>query len=183
MDCKELKELFSVLVLYRMNMENLHWNCKGLDFDTTHKAVTTEYYEKINEDIDVVAEMLIRLGTNPMNYKEVFDYIESADNDYMIIESSEYYERPEVFKDCYVMLEDICKCLVAALDCECMQNTRNSGIKSTLESLLDSYDIQARYISTRRLGEGFATEDNTNNSTEETSSDEESEEDNDTEEE
>ena len=147
----ELNELFAVLVLYRMNFENLHWNSKGLGFDDAHKNISTEYYEKVNDDVDVVAEMLVRLGVNPMNYKEVFDCITNSSNDYMIVASNTLYSKKDVISMSQTLLTNICTAIVAVLDSDYMQETINAGMKSTLETLLDYYDLQARYINSRKL--------------------------------
>ena len=40
----KLIELNSVLRLYESNYRNLHWNSKGIDFNDSHKSITTEYY-------------------------------------------------------------------------------------------------------------------------------------------
>lgn len=147
----ELNELFAVLVLYRMNFENLHWNSKGLGFDDAHKNISTEYYEKVNDDVDVVAEMLVRLGVNPMNYREVFEYITNSSNDYMIVESNTLYSKKDVISMSQILLTNISNAIVAVLDSDYMQETINAGMKSTLETLLDYYDLQARYINSRKL--------------------------------
>jgi len=41
----------------------LHWSTTGLDFLPTHEALD-EYYEKINEDLDTLGEIVQRLNSN-----------------------------------------------------------------------------------------------------------------------
>ena len=150
MECNEMKELFAVMVLYRMNFENLHWNSIGEEFDNAHKEISTEYYEKINTDIDIVAEMLARMRINPMNYKEVWDFIEGGEKDYMLVSSSSTYMRDDIVQMSQRMLGDICKAIENAHECECMKDIKNMGIKSTLEAMYDYYDLQVRYINGRK---------------------------------
>lgn len=147
----KLKELFSVLVLYRSNFENLHWNATGENFDNGHKEISTDYYEMISGTIDTVAEMLARLGVNPPNYKEVMEDIEEMDDDFLLVESKELYNRTAIVGYADVMLNDIVKLLIKAWDSDEMKDPINVGIKSTLESLINDYDIQARYINKRKL--------------------------------
>lgn len=147
----KLKELFSVLVLYRSNFENLHWNTTGENFDNGHKEISTDYYEMISETIDTVAEMLARLEVNPPNYKEVMEVIEDADDDFLLVESKELYNRTAIVGYANIMLNDIVKLLIKAWDSDEMKDPINVGIKSTLESLINDYDIQARYINKRKI--------------------------------
>ena len=49
------------------------------------------------------------------------------------------------------MLGDIVVIIGNCLESEEMQATINAGIKSTLESMLEEFDIQYRYINKRRM--------------------------------
>ena len=49
------------------------------------------------------------------------------------------------------MLGDIVTAIGNCLESEEMKATINAGIKSTLESMLDEFDIQYRYINKRRM--------------------------------
>lgn len=147
----KLIELNSVLRLYESNYRNLHWNSKGIDFNDSHKSITTEYYEMISESIDEVAEFISRLGGNAPNYMEVCEILNKQEKRYMIINSSELYTRQQIVEVSDVMLNDICTLIAECLEESVMQETINAGIKSDLESMLSKYDLQARYINKRKL--------------------------------
>lgn len=147
----KFKELFCVLSLYHFNFRNLHWNSNGENFDNVHKEITTEYYEMIDGTIDTVGEMLTRLGINPCNYSETLEFIKNAEKNYMMVDSNKLYNRTDIVKMSDVMLNDIVTLMVEAWNSEEMKNPINVGIKSTLEALINDYDIQARYINKRKL--------------------------------
>ena len=149
----KLKELFCALCLYRSNFQNLHWNSVGENFDNAHKEISTDYYEMVSGTVDQIAEMLTRFGVNPPNYVEVLDIIKSAEKDYLMVGSAQLYDRTAIVKLSDTMLKDIVDALVACLDSDEMKQTLNAGIKSTLEAILEDYDLQYRYINKRKLSE------------------------------
>ena len=147
----KLIELNAMLRLYESNYRNLHWNSKGIDFNDSHKSITTDYYEMISESIDEVAEFISRLGGNAPNYMEVCEILNSQERRYLIVNSSELYSREQIIQLSDTMLNDICTLISECLEDSDMQETINAGIKSDLESMLSKYDLQARYINKRRL--------------------------------
>lgn len=147
----KLIELNAMLRLYESNYRNLHWNSKGIDFNDSHKSITTDYYEMISESIDEVAEFISRLGGNAPNYMEVCEILNSQERRYLIVNSSELYSREQIVQLSDTMLNDICTLISECLEDSDMQETINAGIKSDLESMLSKYDLQARYINKRRL--------------------------------
>lgn len=147
----KLIELNAMLRLYESNYRNLHWNSKGIDFNDSHKSITTDYYEMISESIDEVAEFISRLGGNAPNYMEVCEILNSQERRYLIVNSSELYSREQIVQLSDTMLNDICTLISECLEDSVMQETINAGIKSDLESMLSKYDLQARYINKRRL--------------------------------
>ena len=147
----KLIELNAMLRLYESNYRNLHWNSKGIDFNDSHKSITTDYYEMISESIDEVAEFISRLGGNAPNYMEVCEILNSQERRYLIVNSSELYSREQIVQLSDTMLNDICTLISECLEDSDMQETINAGIKSDLESMLSKYDLQAIYINKRRL--------------------------------
>ena len=146
----KIKELDAVLRLYEGNFRNLHWNAVGIDFKDSHKSISTEYYEMVSDTIDVVAEIICMLGENPCNYLEAVKIaMNNGEHKYVVVKSTEKYDRPAIVELSNMMLMDICQILS---DCiEEVQEPINAGIKSELESILFDYTIQARYINARRL--------------------------------
>ena len=146
----KLKELDAILRIYETNFRVLHWNSIGIDFNDSHKEITTEYYEMVSGTIDKIAEMLCMLGENPCNYLEAVKIaMNNGEHKYVVVKSTEKYDRPAIVGLSNMMLMDICQLLS---DCiEEVQEPINAGIKSELESILFDYTLQARYINARRL--------------------------------
>lgn len=146
----KLKELDAVLRVYECNFRNLHWNSVGIDFNDSHKSITTEYYEMLSTSIDSIAEMICILGENPYNYAEALDMVEGTDKKYLIVDSSKKYDRQSIIELSSIMLNDICSLLS-----ECIEEIAkpiDAGIRSELETMLYNYTLQARYINARRIG-------------------------------
>ena len=147
----KLIELDAVLRIYEQNFRNLHWNSKGLEFNDSHKNITTEYYEMLSDDVDKIAEILAVLGVDPFNYLEAAEYITKSETKYFIVDSHAHYNKLEICKFADIMLNDICNILAAAI--EELDQPINAGIKSELETLLYNYTLQAKYLNKRRLEE------------------------------
>lgn len=146
----KLKELDALLRLYEANFRVLHWNSVGIDFNDSHKSITTEYYEMISDTIDKIAEILCMLGENPCNYLEAVKIVMNNNQNYTVVKSTDKYDRPAIVQLSNTMLNDICRLLAESI--EEVQDPINAGIKSELESILYDYTLQARYINARRLG-------------------------------
>ena len=144
----KLKELDALLRLYEQNFRNLHWNSAGLEFNDSHKNITTEYYEMLAEDVDAIAEILCMYGANPVNYVEAYEIIKNTDNNYYIVNSMEKFDKAKIVEISEVMLNDICKLLSEIIPQ--VTNPLDAGIKSELESMLFKYSKEARYLNKRR---------------------------------
>lgn len=148
----KLLELNAVLRLYESNFRNLHWNAAGIDFNDSHKSISTDYYDLCGKYVDITAEMIVRLsGQNPPNYVEVGGILENTDHDYVIIDSTRLYSREDIVHLSDTMLGDICTIVVDILTDEVLQTPINAGIKSDLEAMLSEFDLQYRYINKRRI--------------------------------
>ena len=147
----KLVELDAVLRIYEQNFRNLHWNSKGIEFNDSHKNITTEYYEMISADVDKVAEILAMLGIDPFNYLEAAEYVTKSEVKYFVVDSKTHYSKLEICKFADIMLNDICTIIAAAI--EEVTDPINAGVKSELESMLYNYFLQARYLNKRRLEE------------------------------
>ena len=62
---KNLNTFLSELAVFYRKLQNYHWNVTGKDFFTMHEKLE-EYYDEINEEIDVVAEHILMLGYEPL---------------------------------------------------------------------------------------------------------------------
>ena len=59
---KELNQYLSDLSVFYRKLQNYHWNVKGSDFFVVHEKLE-EYYNKINDQIDEVAEHYLETTT------------------------------------------------------------------------------------------------------------------------
>lgn len=67
---RELNKYLSNLNIIYTKLHNLHWNIKGSAFFELHTKFE-EYYDKVNLDLDAVAERILTLGhTPPASLKE-----------------------------------------------------------------------------------------------------------------
>ena len=146
----KLKILDALLRLYEQNFRNLHWNSIGLEFNDSHKNITTEYYEMLSKSVDEVAEILCMYGVDPANYIEALDIIQSCEKKYLIVDSKTKYSKEEIVKSADIMLRDICQLLSEIIPQ--ITNHLDAGIKSEFETMLFNYSKEARYLNARRLG-------------------------------
>lgn len=135
-----LKTFLSVLIVYRSNFQVLHWLAAGKSFEVIHKK-TEEYYNEISDDVDVIAEMVLRNSDEIVNYKEALEIIEEDDNNFILVDSKRSCEMEDFIELSTKMLKDILSCIESVLE-----DVDNIGIKSSLESLYEKYDLQANYI-------------------------------------
>ena len=103
----KLKLLLSVLILYRSNFHNLHWNSKGKSFDRIHVQITDDYMGLMDKYIDIVGEMITRLGDNPPNLLETIHIIEESDKNIFVVHSDDLYDLEDVIKCSDIMLRDV----------------------------------------------------------------------------
>ena len=62
---KNLNTFLSDLAFFYRKLQNYHWNIKGPHFFTLHEKLEN-YYDEINEQIDVIAEHILMLGYEPL---------------------------------------------------------------------------------------------------------------------
>lgn len=98
--------LANLNVFYR-KLQNYHWNIKGEDFFNTH-AKLEELYDKINEQIDEIAEHILIIDGEPLGtlkyYLEITQ-IKEANNEKIF--SREIFEN--ILKDYSILIENVTK--------------------------------------------------------------------------
>lgn len=72
---KDLNILLANLNVFYRKIQNYHWNIIGKDFFVIHSKLE-EYYDKINEQIDEIAEHILMLNGQPLGTMK--DYLEST---------------------------------------------------------------------------------------------------------
>ena len=71
----ELNNFLADLNVFYRKLQNYHWNVKGSDFFVVHEKLE-EYYNKINDQIDEVAEHILTLNAQPLGTLK--DYLEKT---------------------------------------------------------------------------------------------------------
>ena len=102
---KDLNIFLSNLNVFFRKLQNYHWNIIGKDFFVIH-AKLEEYYDKINEQIDEIAEHILMLNRQPLGTMK--DYlqntaIQEAKNEK--VKDQEVFET--IIKDYGVLLENV----------------------------------------------------------------------------
>ena len=124
---QKLNELLSDLNVFYRKVQNYHWNIEGRDFFQTH-AKLEELYNKINEQIDEIAEHIIILGGEPLGTLK--DYLSTS----CIAEAkNEKIKSNEIFIN---LIEDYGKLLKKSI--EIKEEAENEKEYST-SSLIDDY--------------------------------------------
>ena len=144
------KELTALFTVYSNNFKVMHWGSIGPKFDRIHN-LSQEYYDMTSDDLDVLAEMGLRIGQKPATIMESTKILaEVEEHKFFVFDSFSDCDYECFVKTANIMLSDICKCLELVLASEEMKDPSNVGIKASLEGLHDKYDLQARYLNARR---------------------------------
>lgn len=141
-----LNRLLLTLMISEANFRMLHWMCSGDKFEQMHTN-SDSYRDMTCEDIDAVAEMILRVTNNIPTIKSVSNYpnaiIDTHGNLINFDTWCSYTEK--IFNG---ILDSISDCLKEE---SIANDVTNVGIKASLESMYDKYDLQARYLIKRRM--------------------------------
>ena len=72
-----LENIFAGLILYRHNIQLMHWNTIGCDFDPAHEKLG-DYVDTLNDYIDEVAEIMKMLDCRPMCLEHVLECVKNT---------------------------------------------------------------------------------------------------------
>ena len=113
----------------------------------------------LSEDLDVIAEMALRMNIHPTVFFEAVKVLADVEGkEFFIFETYEDIDYVDFTKISTTMLQDIVICLTEMLksdyfDTEDFDTAINVGVKAELEGLINKYDLEARYLSSRRFKE------------------------------
>ena len=141
--------LGALLRVYEHNMKVLHWGCYGPKFDRGHK-LCDEYAAMIHDDVDWAGETGLRLNQNPPSFDQILELLKDADHNYIVCQYK-LIDYPELTKTVEKMLNDIIEACIEIHDSDLLEDSRNIGIKSAIEAIIDKYDFEARYLNRRRM--------------------------------
>lgn len=145
----DLKTFLSVLLVYRHNFQVLHWMAVGKSFFRIHEK-SDAYHKMVDDDIDVVAEMILRESDEIVDYREALDLIDEHNHNFLLMSGKDLCDTDAFVEFSIKMFKDILECIEELLDSEYVQEAKHVGIKATLEGMHDKYDLQANYL-LRRL--------------------------------
>ena len=109
---------------------------KASFFTIKDKTGPIQIYISIND----IGEFITRFDGFPANYKEVLELIESADHDFLMVDSSRLYTRKDIIRLSQTMLNDTVNLISEVLDDDILgSNTNNNDldlfrISSSIES-------------------------------------------------
>lgn len=146
-----IKDLLSVLIVERSNMQVIHWKAKGRGFDTIHNNVTSSLYDEISDDIDVVAELGMRIGVTPVNYMDALRFATKSTPSLKVYSAEEDYDRERAIELVDNSLKNIHGAILSVLTSDEIANdVQNYAIKIALEGLYEKYDKEYRFLNQRR---------------------------------
>jgi len=145
----QLEKIFNTLVLYHYNMRVLHWKVKGLAFDNKHE-LAKGYYDKFDDLIDEIAEILLMLGGSPKDLNSVVNTLNSDQGEgYLLItcEGETYYTETEMLASIQKMLEHLLSLYTVADKDESIP----SDVRSKLEEHMYYFRLECDYKGKNRL--------------------------------
>ena len=143
-----LEKIFNALVLYHYNMRALHWKIKGLAFDDKHD-LAKGYYEKFDDLIDEVAEILLMLDGSPKDLNTIIKSIEQDTTEYLLVscEKDAYYTEEQMLVSIQKMLEHLLALYTNADKDESIP----SDVRSKLEEHMYYFRLECDYKGKNRL--------------------------------
>lgn len=140
--------LNAILTMYKRNFKLIHWGAIGPKFDRMH-TISENYASMLEKDIDEVAEMGLRCNENPVNIDGILKELEKEDGSYIMLEFKSF-TYTEFTSATDKMFAGILKAIAELRNSSKLQEDSNMGIKASLESMYDRYDLQYRYLNDRR---------------------------------
>lgn len=142
-----MKKLLAYIMFYSHNIHILHWKVVGEEFQANHEHFD-EYYKSMIDHIDLVAEMMLQLDQNPIDYPIMLDIVNTAGK---IVDVDVY--RTYSGKEAFVIINEMYLHILGLIESlhENMGNELPNSIKSTLDEIESWYRIRAKYLIPSRL--------------------------------
>ena len=143
---ERLDQLFSALVIYRHNMNILHWKSKGCHFDCLHKLFG-DYSDKFNDLIDEVAEIMLIEGQNPLCFKHCFETASEDTRDHLVLTGAEDYD----FENAATAVEKMFNMLISMYTEIAENNDLSPELQSKFDEHLYWLKLECRYKNVQRM--------------------------------
>lgn len=144
MNCNKL---LAILINYHHNFRILHWKVTGCHFDEYHE-LCANYYETLQEHVDLIAEIGITYNEQPLGLVEAFELLKKDSDNYKIIDPKDNYDEEDIIENIDIMFKDIMKAIESLL--EESKIDKNPGVRSKLEGMYEFYDTECNYKNKRR---------------------------------
>lgn len=144
MNCNKL---LAILINYHHNFRILHWKVTGCHFDEYHE-LCANYYETLQEHVDLIAEIGIIYNEQPLGLVEAFELLKKDSDNYKIIDPKDNYDEEDIIENIDIMFKDIMKAIESLL--EESKIDKNLGARSKLEGMYEFYDTECNYKNKRR---------------------------------
>ena len=134
-----MNELLGSLVVFYHKLQSYHWYVTGHAFFTIH-AQLESYYDEVNEEIDEVAEALLKIGGKPVSRMSEFLALSKIQED-----NGSYINADELMGK---VLEDYRLLLGLASNIKKSADEENNYLVSTkMDDLIDSFSKAVWMIS------------------------------------
>lgn len=137
-----LDELLALLMYHSHNIHILHWKTFGPGFQPNHEYLDELYGEMIKH-IDLVAEIILQRGENPISYKTMLEYVEGS----IEIKPNMSYDEAATFGPVIKMFEEIS----SEIDRVYKTNDLERAHSSELETIQSWYKLRYLYLIPRKL--------------------------------
>lgn len=140
-----MQKLFALTVLYRHNIQMLHWNVVGSGFDPAHETLDG-FVNTMATHVDQLAEMMKMIDQRPLQLTECVDVLKNDNAQFLIVDAGDI-DVPtcwEKVNTMFAQLYDATK-------------TTKSGdeipddIESELESMMYYYSLEGKYKGKSRV--------------------------------
>lgn len=140
-----MQKLFALTVLYRHNIQMLHWNVIGSGFDPAHETLG-EFIDTMAAHVDQLAEMMKMINQRPLQLTECIEVLKNDNTQFLIVDAEDI-DVPgcwEKVNTMFSQLYDTTKSTKAGDEIP-------DDIKSELESMMYYYSLEGKYKGRSRV--------------------------------
>lgn len=149
----QLQEVFVSLVINKHNIQTMHWNNYGLDFDPTHEKLD-EYIDKLEEYIDEVAEMLKMCNERTLSLSNCIKVADESSIIFLVLDDDKLFNTSDVWVNCKRIFDNLLTVYENIVKCE----RYPSDIVSELEDHLYWIRKENKFKLEQRIKNSFTPE-------------------------
>lgn len=144
---EKFQKLFSALIIFRHNMQILHWKATGKDFDAVHR-LCDEYTASLGVITDEITELMMEVGINPLGIPEVIELARDDDEfKYICLDADKLYSSKDVYKYIDIMFSSLCDMYIEIHSIDDLRD----DICGKLEEHMKWLSLELNYKNKRRL--------------------------------